>query len=327
MQDPQQQKDPLAEENAAVELTPEQQQEYEELKQRNRRRLVGAGAITLLVGGLFAAIAGGNASENTQQPTLTEASAPNLAQTQPEAFAPNLASAPSVASQPVDVLPINTAAPAASEPMIAEASISTPIEEVPTTTDNAAVAPTPNADGLETAPIAVQESHNRRLAEQAAQDKRANVRAEAQARLQRAEAEREAREQAIAERARQAQTSAEQKRAAERERLAQQKAEAERKREQAAQAKAATQATPAKAITAIKGNFAVQAGAFGSKAQADKVRSQVEALGYGASVTSVKTAKGTLYRVQATGFGNRGAAESAAAKMKARGLGGMIVGK
>lgn len=329
MQDPQQQ-DPLTQE-PIPELTPEQQQEYEELKQRNRRRLVGAGAITLLVGGLFAAIAGSNSSDNQKQPTLTEASAPNLSTAQTTTEPMPMASAPVLANQPRDVLPINAASSiaVASEPVVAGNNASVPTSELGYD-ENALVATHIASENLETAPTVVQESHRRRLEEEASKQRRENSRLAAQERLRQSEAERAERERAIAERARQAQNSAEQKRIEERKRLAQQKA-AERKQEQVAQAKAKTPTTPTatapKATASGSGHFAVQAGAFGNKAQADKVRSQVAALGYGASVSTVKTAKGTLYRVQATGFTNRNAAQAAAAKMKARGLGGMVVGK
>lgn len=319
MQDPRK-PNPFTDEPAPIAEPLSEEQAYELLKQRNKRRLVGAGAITLLVCGLFAAIAGNNSANQAQQPTLTEASSPNLTTNTPIIAAENNQQM-MIASQTTPILASNNDT-ASQLAMPTDVSDQNPTIATSNQHDLVTV---PTTENIDMAPAAVQESHNRHLAEQANQGQRENARSQAQARLQRAQAEREAREQAIAERARKAQNADQLKRAAERERLAQQKALVERKREINS-----TQSN-AKPISAPKatgsGNFAVQAGAFSSMAQADKIRAQIGLLGYRSTISSVKTANGTLYRVQATGFNSRNEAQNAANKMKSNGLGGMVIGK
>lgn len=314
MQDPKKPRNPFDDPPPAKHNeTPAPNEQYELLKQRNKRRLIGAGAVTLLVGGLFAAIVGNNyANQETAEPSLTQnASSPAASDAQAN-------SVPASSSQP-PVAASGGATAVIDAPAIDSESVS---QAAPPIADNVSATP---IDVTETAPLAVQQSHKRQSAEQETENQRALAREKAQNRQQQALQEREAREQAIAERARQA----EQARQTERERLAAQKAEQARKREQTAAtttpAPQTTKSTPAAGAGA--GNFAVQAGAFRNKAQADTVRAQVAALGLNAQISTVKTEQGTLYRVQATGLSSRAAAQNAAEKMKARGLGGMIIGK
>ena len=65
---------------------------YEQLKNQNRRRLIGAGAIAVLAGGLFAAVAGNGPKDNIE---------PKMANPQPQETATEILRPGGVASEAV----------------------------------------------------------------------------------------------------------------------------------------------------------------------------------------------------------------------------------
>lgn len=83
-------------------------------------------------------------------------------------------------------------------------------------------------------------------------------------------------------------------------------------------------AAPAAAATAGVG-FAVQLGAFGSAAEADKLRDRARAAGFSAFVQQVRTDKGTLSRVRVGPVIRRADADQLKAQISARlGIGGIV---
>lgn len=263
---------------------------YRQLQQQNRRRLIGAGAATLVVAGLFAAITSGGGNTDSQT-----ASAPALSNSAP-AVVPTL-----TASVPASVPVATTDFMAASAASMPEAASGTDIME-PIASTQLPEEPMPLEE-----PVAA----NTRDPQQQAQEAAAK-----------AAAQRLAREQSAAAAAARAKQTAENKR----------KAEQARKQQAREDNKpvntAARPATPAPTAPAAgKGSLMVQAGAFKTPAQAQKVQKQLQGMGLSARISEVKTDKGTLLRVQAGPFADRAAAEAAAAKMKNSGLGGMVIGR
>lgn len=260
---------------------------YRQLQQQNRRRLIGAGAATLVVAGLFAAITSGGGHTDSQT-----ASAPALSSSAP-AVVPTLTASAS-ASAPVATADFM----AASAASMTEAASGTDIME-PIDTASLPVEP------MQAEPVATDTRDPQQQAQEAAA---------------KAAAQRLAREQAAAAAAARAKQAAEEKRKAEQTRKQQ-------AREDNKPANTATRPAAPTAPAAGKGSLMVQAGAFKTPAQAQKVQKQLQSMGLSARISEVKTDKGTLLRVQAGPFADRAAAEAAAAKMKNSGLGGMVIGK
>lgn len=260
---------------------------YRQLQQQNRRRLIGAGAATLVVAGLFAAITSGGGNTDSQT-----ASAPALSSSAP-AVVPTLTASAS-ASAPVATADFM----AASAASMTEAASGTDIME-PIDTASLPVEP------MQAEPVATDTRDPQQQAQEAAA---------------KAAAQRLAREQAAAAAAARAKQAAEEKRKAEQTRKQQ-------AREDNKPANTATRPAAPTAPAAGKGSLMVQAGAFKTPAQAQKVQKQLQSMGLSARISEVKTDKGTLLRVQAGPFADRAAAEAAAAKMKNSGLGGMVIGK
>lgn len=242
--------------------------EYEHLKNKNRRRLIGAGAITVLAGGLFVAVASNGPKDNIE---------PKMAQPQQQKVTTEVLRPSGVAPQTASTVPTLTAAEA-SRP-ITSSSPSTRVKPVPPLAqDNTSAKPRSQTPAADTAPTladadsqaSLEEQRRlrreeqrkareqRRLEQQQAREEAARKRAEARARAEqeriakaradearrkqaqelvaKAEAERAAKQKAALERAAEQKAAADEARRAERAKLlAQQKAAAER----AAQAKAA----------------------------------------------------------------------------------------
>jgi DedD protein len=72
------------------------------------------------------------------------------------------------------------------------------------------------------------------------------------------------------------------------------------------------------------GGWSVQLGTFGQQANAEKLRSEVDALGYRTATETISTASGAMHRVRAVGFADataaRRAADSIASATGTRGL-------
>lgn len=316
---------------------------YEQLKNQNRRRLIGAGAIAVLAGGLFAAVAGNGPKDNIE---------PKMANPQPQETATEILRPGGVASEAV-----------------AETHSLPPLPDSPQ--QNASVGETAQRQPesrpvpVQTAPVrsaedeGISEAERRRirreqqrLEQQQQREEAARKRAEArkareQERLK-AEQERIAKARADEQQRRQAQAivaKAEAERAAETkaaaERAARQKAAADeaRKAERTklmAQQKAADKAVAAKTEQAKdkpqnaksagrERKAVVQAGAFRDPNAAKQTQQKIKSLNYAAAIEEVSTDKGTIYRVKTGVFPSRTEAAAAAAKLKANGLGGIVL--
>ena len=316
---------------------------YEQLKNQNRRRLIGAGAIAVLAGGLFAAVAGNGPTDNIE---------PNMANPQPQETATEILRPGGVASEAV--AETHSLPPLPDSPQqnasVGETAQRQP-ESRPVPVQAAPVRPAED-EGISEAERRRIRREQQRLEQQQQREEAARKRAEArkareQERLK-AEQERIAKARADEQQRRQAQAivaKAEAERAAEAkaaaERAARQKAAADeaRKAERAklmAQQKAADKAVAAKTEQAKdkpqnaksagrERKAVVQAGAFRDPNSAKQAQQKIKSLNYAAAIEEVSTDKGKIYRVKTGVFPSRAEAAAAAAKLKANGLGGIVL--
>ena len=333
--------------------------EYEQLKRKNRRRLVGASAMVVLAGILLAKVlnqgAGEEAAPAASAPEMVAASveAPQIMVNNEAASADDASDlAPSAVLEPAPEADTDTdahtgtstelanplagrAAPSATETSAPEvrpsetakpADAAKPIETAKPATSK----PVEAAKPAETAPPVVV------IDNQAERKAAAEREAAAKARQQ---AEQKAREQAAAKEAERKQQAA---------RAAAQKAEAQKaealRKQQAAKAqaekktsaqdalnnKAAKSAANPQAIlegSTTGGRVIIQAGAYSSSAQANQVLQKLADAGVSAHVSESETSKGTVYRVRTGSYPNRTAANQALAKIRQQGLDGMVIGQ
>lgn len=316
---------------------------YEQLKNQNRRRLIGAGAIAVLAGGLFAAVAGNGPKDNIE---------PKMANPQPQETATEILRPGGVSSEAV--AEIHSLPPLPDSPQqnasVGETAQRQP-ESRPVPVQAAPVRPTED-EGISEAERRRIRREQQRLEQQQQREEAARKRAEArkareQERLK-AEQERIAKARADEQQRRQAQAivaKAEAERAAEAkaaaERAARQKAAADeaRKAERTklmAQQKAADKAVAAKTEQAKdkpqnaksagrERKAVVQAGAFRDPNAAKQAQQKIKSLNYAAAIEEVSTDKGKIYRVKTGVFPSRAEAAAAAAKLKANGLGGIVL--
>ena len=316
---------------------------YEQLKNQNRRRLIGAGAIAVLAGGLFAAVAGNGPKDNIE---------PKMANPQPQETATEILRPGGVASEAV--AETHSLPPLPDSPQqnasVGETAQRQP-ESRPVPVQAAPVRPAED-EGTSEAERRRIRREQQRLEQQQQREEAARKRAEArkareQERLK-AEQERIAKARADEQQRRQAQAivaKAEAERAAEAkaaaERAARQKAAADeaRKAERAklmAQQKAADKAVAAKTEQAKdkpqnaksagrERRAVVQAGAFRDPNAAKQAQQKIKSLNYAAAIEEVSTDKGKIYRVKTGVFPSRAEAAAAAAKLKANGLGGIVL--
>ena len=329
--------------------------EYEQLKRKNRRRLVGASAMVVLAGILLAKVlnqgAGEEAAPAASAPEMVAASveAPQIMVNNEAASADDASDlAPSAVLEPAPEADTDTdahtgtstelanplagrAAPSATEtsaPEVRPSETAKPIETAKPATSKPLEATKP----AEAAPPPVVVIDN-----QAERKAAAEREAAAKARQQ---AEQKAREQAAAKEAERKQQA---------ERAAAQKAEAQKaealKKQQAAKAqqtekktaaqdvlnnKAAKSAANPQAIlegSTTGGRVIIQAGAYSSSAQANQVLQKLADAGVSAHVSESETSKGTVYRVRTGSYPNRTAANQALAKIRQQGLDGMVIGQ
>ena len=334
--------------------------EYEQLKRKNRRRLVGASAMVVLAGILLAKVlnqgAGEEAAPAASAPEMVAASveAPQIMVNNEAASADDASDlAPAAVLEPAPEADTDTdahtgtstelanplagrAAPSATETSAPEvrpsetakpADAAKPIETAKPATSK----PVEAAKPAETAPPPVVVIDN-----QAERKAAAEREAAANARRQ---AEQKAREQAAAKEAERKQQA---------ERAAAQKAEAQKaealKKQQAAKAqtekktaaqdvlnnKAAKSAANPQAIlegSTTGSRVIIQAGAYSSSAQANQVLQKLADAGVSAHVSESETSKGTVYRVRTGSYPNRAAANQALAKIRQQGLDGMVIGQ
>lgn len=306
---------------------------YEQLKNQNRRRLIGAGAIAVLAGGLFAAVAGNGPKDNIE---------PKMANPQPQETATEILRPGGVASEAV--AETHSLPPLPDSPQqnasVGETAQRQP-ESRPVPVQAAPVRPAED-EGTSEAERRRIRREQQRLEQQQQREEAARKRAEArkareQERLK-AEQERIAKARADEQQRRQAQAIVAK---AEAERAARQKAAADeaRKAERAklmAQQKAADKAVAAKTEQAKdkpqnaksagrERRAVVQAGAFRDPNAAKQAQQKIKSLNYAAAIEEVSTDKGKIYRVKTGVFPSRAEAAAAAAKLKANGLGGIVL--
>ena len=199
--------------------------EYEHLKNKNRRRLIGAGAITVLAGGLFVAVASNGPKDNIE---------PKMAQPQQQKVTTEVLRPSGVAPQTASTVPTLTAAEA-SRP-ITSSSPSTRVKPVPPLAqDNTSAKPRSQTPAADTAPTLADADSQASLEEQ----RRLRREEQRKAREQRRLEQQQAREEAARKRAEARQERAEARARAEQERIAKARAdEARRKQAQELVAKA-----------------------------------------------------------------------------------------
>lgn len=294
--------------------------EYEQLKHKNRRRLVSAGALVLVAGSLFAAASKDNAQKQND-PSLSVVKVASQPVMQPEILRPtgsetkvdlNMDDVPSTAiplKNNMVATPQERAALAAKQKAATTAKPKTNADNDNTTAKAVKpVAPT------QTAAEKVKAREEARLAEERRQ--------RAQSKAAEAEARRQETEREIANKAREAQVNADRIRNDERAKLTVERAAQEKQR---AQRQAAERAS--KANSGSSGNKAIQAGAFADKESAKRMQQQLKSMNYNARLEEVQTNKGKVYRVRTGDFANDSEAKNALNQMKNKGVNAMVVGK
>ena len=328
--------------------------EYEQLKRKNRRRLVGASAMVVLAGILLAKVLNQGAGEEA----APAASAPEMVAASVEAPQIMVNNEAASADDASDLAPSAVLEPAPEADTDTDAHTGTSTElanplagrAAPSATETSApeVRPSETAKPIETAKPATSKPLEATKPAEAAPppvvvidnqaERKAAAEREAAAKARR-QAEQKAREQAAAKEAERKQQA---------ERAAAQKAEAQKaealKKQQAAKAqtekktaaqdvlnnKAAKSAANPQAIlegSTTGSRVIIQAGAYSSSAQANQVLQKLADAGVSAHVSESETSKGTVYRVRTGSYPNRAAANQALAKIRQQGLDGMVIGQ
>ena len=202
---------------------------YEHLKNKNRRRLIGAGAITVLAGGLFAAVASNGPKDNIE---------PKMAQPQQQQHVTTEVLRPSgVTPQTASTVPTLTAAEA-SHPITPSSRVVKPV--TPLAQDSSSAKPRNQTPAADTVPTLADADSQASLAEQRRLRREEQRTAPEQRRLD----QQQAREEAARKRAEARQERAEARARAEQERIAKARAdEARRKQAQEVVAKAEAERT------------------------------------------------------------------------------------
>lgn len=292
--------------------------EYEQLKRKNRRRLVGAGALVLVAGSLFAAASKDNVQNTPQlnpvkpvEQVQTEILRPAGSENKIDLSMDHEKAAPLV-------LKNNSVAPPLPQQNKAKATTmaTAPMVSKPTPTTSSVSKPnTPSSE----------ERAKAREEARAAEERRQK----AQSKAAEAEAKRSETERAIANKARAAQAAADRNRNAERAQLTAERAAEEKQRAQR-QAQAAAnnhKANHNNTKSNSGGKSSIQAGAFADKEAARRMQQQLKDLNYTARLEEVQTSKGKMYRVRTGNFSNESEARSALNKLQNKGVNGMVVGK
>lgn len=326
------------------------EEEYEQLKRRNRRRLVGSGALVLVAAGLFA---GATTSKNLS-PKLVSAQNPASQQITTEILRPKNATASSVVYDIQDaagttavlqtgkngkIIALTANEKAAQDARLQrekaqrlatrrkqEAERQQQAQQLTNTTS-----PQNNLSSTTTTKTTTPADNKRKIRDDEQR------RRKTQELANKAEAERAAKEAATAEKARQAQLAADKARNAERAKLvtnttlnttgststsvatSNETARIQQEK-QRAQRIAAEREKKSKQIV-------IQAGSFLDKTQAQKMQQQLKSMNYNSGIEEVQTAKGTVYRVKTGKFANKAEADNALKNLKDKGVKGMIVGQ
>lgn len=298
--------------------------EYEQLKHKNRRRLVSAGALVLVAGSLFAAASKDNAQKQND-PSLSVVKVASQPVMQPEILRP--AGSENKVDLSMDDVP-STAIP------LKNNMVATPQERAALAAKQKAATtakPKTNADNDNTTTKAVKPvAPVQTAAEKAKAREEARLaeerRQRAQSKAAEAEARRQETEREVANKARIAQANADRIRNDERAKLrAQLTVERAAQEKQRAQRQAAERAS--KSNSGSGGNKAIQAGAFADKESAKRMQQQLRSLNYNARLEEVQTNKGKVYRVRTGDFANDAEAKNALNQMKNKGVNAMVVGK
>lgn len=290
--------------------------EYEQLKRKNRRRLVGAGALVLVAGSLFAAASKDSTQSN---PKLSTTKVVEQQVLQPEILRP-------AGSENKIDLSIDDEKTA---PLVLKNNAMSGTQN----RNNAAAASPQNANRNNT--MLAQNTKNSTTSSnntQSAAD-RSKAREEARAAEERrkkahskaneAEAKRQEAERIIANKAKIAQAAADRNRNAERAQLTVERAAEEKQRAQ----RQAAASTSSKSSNGGGGSKAIQAGAFSDREAARRMQQQLKNLNYAARVEEVQTSKGKIYRVRTGDFNNQTDAKNALNKLQNKGVNAMVVGK
>ena len=294
---------------------------YEHLKNKNRRRLIGAGAITVLAGGLFAAVASNGPKDNIE---------PKMAQPQQQQHVTTEVLRPSGAPQAASTVPTLSAAQA-SRPASPSTAVqpAKPLPQERTSAKPRVQPAEPMLDDADTQASLAEErrlrreeqrkaKEQRRLEQQQAREEAARKRAEA--RQERAEARARAEQERIAK-ARADETRRKQAQEvvakAEAERAAKQKAALERAAEQKAAADEARRAERAKLLAQQKAaERAAQAKAAVPKKADDKAASKTTQTRQPEKAVASKDNREKRASVQVGAYRDINAAKAAQQKMK-----------
>ncbi len=293
---------------------------YEHLKNKNRRRLIGAGAITVLAGGLFAAVASNGPKDNIE---------PKMAQPQQQQHVTTEVLRPSGAPQAASTVPTLSAAQA-SRPASPSTAVqpAKPLPQERTSAKPRVQPAEPMLDDADTQASLAEErrlrreeqrkaKEQRRLEQQQAREEAARKRAEA--RQERAEARARAEQERIAKaradeaRRKQAQEVVAK---AEAERAAKQKAALERAAEQKAAADEARRAERAKLLAQQKAAAERAAQAKAAQKKADDKTASKTAPKQPEKAVANKDSKEKRASVQVGAYRDINAAKAAQQKMK-----------
>ena len=328
--------------------------EYEQLKRKNRRRLVGASAMVVLAGILLAKVlnqgAGEEAAPAASAPEMVAASveAPQIMVNNEAASADDASDlAPSAVLEPAPEADTDTdahtgtstelanplagrAAPSATEtsaPEVRPSETAKPIETAKPATSKPLEATKP-AEAAPPPVVVIDNQAERKAAAEREAAAKARQQAEQKAREQAAAKEAERKQRA--ERAAAQKAEAQKAEALKKQQAAKTQAEKKTSAQDALNNKAAKSAANPQAIlegSTTGGRVIIQAGAYSSSAQANQVLQKLADAGVSAHVSESETSKGTVYRVRTGSYPNRTAANQALAKIRQQGLDGMVIGQ
>lgn len=287
--------------------------DYEQLKKRNRRRLIGASIMVVIAGALFikAFSSGGNETANQQIDIQTASDIPDFQAASNTAIATaSEASAPQIASDVSDV--------AVLEPTSEDASgVVEPLPETATAADNTPPA-APTTTVVKPAPVHTEPTTVAKPAQTTPTVKKDPVVAVKKEPVQSAKTPTKT--------------------------TVAQKTETQPKAQTKEPSKKSTATTPTRntpkkpspqdilegrAGTAVvsQGKVLIQAGAYSSADQAKRVQQTLANAGVSAYITEANTSKGKVYRVRSASYPNREAANRALDKIRAHGLDGIVIGQ
>ena len=315
--------------------------EYEQLKRKNRRRLVGASAMVVLAGILLAKVLNQGPSDAgapaASAPEMLAASveAPQIMVNNEAASADDASDlAPAAVLEPAPEADTGTelANPLAgrSAQTAIETTAAPEVRPSETAKPEDAAKPIDTAKPVEAAPpvVVIDNQAERKAAAEREAAAKARQQAEQKAREQAAAKEAERKQQAARAAAQKAE--AQKAEALKKQQAAKTQAEKKTSAQDALNNKAAKSAANPQAIlegSTTGGRVIIQAGAYSSSSQANQVLQTLAEAGVSAHVSESETSTGTVYRVRTGSYPNRAAANQALAKIRQQGLDGMVIGQ